>query len=395
MVAKIKSGKSLKGALMYNEIKVGSGKAVMLEARGYHKDTAKLSFQDKLFRLRDLAERNHRVRTNTVHISLNFDVGEKLSAEKLVAVADRYMEGIGFGDQPYLVYQHFDAGHPHLHLVTTNIDRDGTRISLHNLGKTKSEATRKAIEVAFNLTKAEDARVAPQVKIGPVRYGETDSKRAIANVVRAVIHDYKFTSLGELNAVLQQYQVLADPGSKNSLMYKNAGLRYWITDARGTKLGVPIKASNLPGKPIMKLLRRRFLLNKALRSAKKEAVRLKVDRALSGSTSIASFQEVLQKLNVRAVIRRTDTGAVYGLTFVDNDLKMVFNGSDLGKAYAAAGITGRFKTEQVAERSITDHSVTASDGNELIDALFAPTQEEASVPGELRQKRKKKRRLNL
>src|SRR6478735_10558828 len=107
MVAKIKSGKSLKGALMYNEQKVNAGKAVLLEARGYPMETFSLKLQDKLFRLQDLAGRNQRVRTNTVHISLNFDVGEKMSAEKAVAVADRYMEGLGFSAQPYLVYEHF------------------------------------------------------------------------------------------------------------------------------------------------------------------------------------------------------------------------------------------------------------------------------------------------
>lgn len=81
-----------------------------------------------------------------VHISLNFHPGEKLTEETLKEIAHEYMERMGFGAQPYLVYQHFDAGHPHLHIVTTNIRRDGSRITLYRIGKYESESARQAIE---------------------------------------------------------------------------------------------------------------------------------------------------------------------------------------------------------------------------------------------------------
>jgi ribosomal protein L30E len=58
MVAKIKSGKSLIGALNYNENKVKQGKAKLIEASGYPKDKDDLNFYDKLQRLTDLAEGN-------------------------------------------------------------------------------------------------------------------------------------------------------------------------------------------------------------------------------------------------------------------------------------------------------------------------------------------------
>ncbi len=70
------------------------------------------------------------------------------------------MTGIGFGEQPYLVYQHHDSGHAHIHIVTTNIKGDGKRISLHNLGKQLSEKTRREIENEFKLIKA-DTRQKP------------------------------------------------------------------------------------------------------------------------------------------------------------------------------------------------------------------------------------------
>ena len=76
-----------------------------------------------------------------MHISLNFDASDKLSQNELKEIADKYVKEIGFGEQPYLVYQHHDSGHPHIHIVTTNIRNDGSRIGLQSWEKSigKSE----------------------------------------------------------------------------------------------------------------------------------------------------------------------------------------------------------------------------------------------------------------
>lgn len=139
MVARIVSGRSIKGAINYNERKIEQGKAIFLSAENYLKDGHKLNPAEKIFVLKHRGSLNERVKTNCVHISLNFETHEKISAEKMQEIARVYMEGIGFGKQPYLIYRHQDAAHPHCHIVTTNIDADGNRISLHNLGRDFSE----------------------------------------------------------------------------------------------------------------------------------------------------------------------------------------------------------------------------------------------------------------
>lgn len=67
-----------------------------------------MRFSDKFARFEQLTEKNTRAKTNCVHISLNFDVTEKLNQNKLNEIAADYIDKIGFGDQPYLVYQHND-----------------------------------------------------------------------------------------------------------------------------------------------------------------------------------------------------------------------------------------------------------------------------------------------
>ncbi len=346
MVAKIISGKSLIGALNYNEKKVAQGKAQLISENGYAKDIDKMNFYDKLLRLTDLAERNTRVVTNTVHISLNFDPGERIGTDRLTSISEEYMQRIGFGDQPFLIYQHNDAAHPHIHIVTTNIMPSGERISLHNLGRTKSEQARQTIEKDYHLVQAKSKSSnirADREQLQKAEYGKIDTKRAITNIVSEVIRIYRFTSIPELNAVLNLYNVTADPGSKDSRMFQKNGLMYWITDDRGRKLGVPIKASSIYGKPTLKKLDERFQLNQTLRKPMREQLKVRIDRVIASKPTRKQFSIDLRREGVHVVFRENEEGRIYGITFVDHRSKCVFNGSDLGKEYSAAALSGKFR----------------------------------------------------
>ena len=92
-------------------------------------------------------------------------------------------------------------------------------------------------------------------------YGKSETKRSISNVVGAVFSQYKFTSLPEFNAVLKQFNVVADRGKEEGRIYKNRGLVYRIMDADGNKVGVPIKASSIGCKPILDNLEKKFSAN--------------------------------------------------------------------------------------------------------------------------------------
>jgi hypothetical protein len=210
---------------------------------------------------------NENVKRNSVHISLNFDVTEKgISKERLMEIADTYMEKIGFSEQPYLVYQHHDAGHPHIHIISIKVRADGSRIDMQNIGRNQSEKARKEIEISYGLVPAEKHKrekelVAKPINANKVEYGRTETKRAITNVLDKVLKNYKYTSLPELSAVLQQYNVVADRGTENSRIFQNRGLVYSILNESGEKVGVPIKASDFYSHPTLKFLEERFILN--------------------------------------------------------------------------------------------------------------------------------------
>ena len=180
MVAVIHTSNSLNMVLNYNEQKAKQGKAECLMAVNYPKDVEQLNFYQKLHRLTNLAALNEQAQRNGIHISLNFDPSEKLDKEKLGAIAKDYMDRIGFGKQPFLMYEHHDAGHPHIHIVTTNIEANGRRIELHNIGRNQSTVARKEIEIKYQLIKA-DGRKPQQVNeiipitASKIQYGKSDT----------------------------------------------------------------------------------------------------------------------------------------------------------------------------------------------------------------------------
>jgi hypothetical protein len=416
MVAKIKTGRRLVGAINYNEQKVRLGRAELISAQGYLKEPQALSFDEKLGRLTDLAGRNERTKVNTLHVSLNFAVGENLPKNTLERIADDYMLGLGFGGQPYLVYQHHDAGHPHLHIVSTNIQPDGARISFHLLANKASEQARKQVELDYGLIQAEKQgkvqRAISPVSLEKVTYGKSETKRAITNVVNEVVRTYKVTSVPELNAVLNGLNVEADRGAKESRMYAKNGLVYWALDSQGAKIGVPIKASSIYGKPTLKTLQQRFNLNEVLRKSTKEQIKQKINTALSGPVSKSAFEQRLQAQNIDVLFRHNTDGRLYGVTFVDHNVKVVFNGSDLGKQYSANNLAQLFAQSQNTSHPIQRLSTSSdtpfptgpvsanqtsfSTGHTFLEALYQEDKQDMAAIGRLQQrKRRKKRRGNF
>jgi len=346
MVARIETGKSIRGVLVYNETKLALAEAELLLASGFPRSPERLSFNNKLDIFEKLTRQNERTKTNTLHITLNFSVNDKLDNDLLQQIATEYMNGIGFGDQPFLVYRHYDAGHPHLHIATVNIADGGERIETHNIGRDASERTRKQLEKSYNLIRAEDQQKEQAYMIRPVNleqviYGRQETKRAISSVVREVVRSYKFTSIPELNAILGQFNVMADRGTPESKMFEKKGLVYSLVDDKGERAGVPIKASSIYGKPTLMQLEKSFIANKASRKPYGELLKFLLDRAAGKAKDIQDLENSLRQQGIRILFRKNIQGNVYGVTFIDNGTRVVFNGGDLGKQYSAKAFMER------------------------------------------------------
>lgn len=418
MVSIIKTSHSIRSIFAYNENKVKAGAAECIGAGNYPVAVDKMSDAIKLNRFTKRLALNENAKRNSLHISLNFDPSENHSKEKMMAIANTYMEKIGFGKQPYLVYQHHDAGHPHLHIVSINIERDGKRIDLHHLGIRKSEPARKEIEELFGLVKAEGRKKKEEFKLQPismgkVQYGRIESKKALTNILNHVVNEYKYSSLAELNAVLKQYNVLADRGSENSKIFLANGLVYRILDEQGKSIGVPIKASDFYFKPTLKFLDEKFKGNQIRKTLDKTRVKNAIDTTLlrNHPMPLNELARLLEKEGIHTVFRRSAEGQLYGITYVDYTTKNVFNGSSLGKQYSAKSIeercglkiAGEEKSNQIynklpSKESLIDNlqyqkdRLTVPDLVKILEALIQAEYSSDYMPNQLKNKRKKKRR---
>jgi len=359
MVAVVKSGYSIHRMVNYNELKVTKGAAVCIGAGNYPLDPQQMSMTMRLEYLKKQVDLNQRAKRTSMHISLNFSPKDNgLSEQKLLEIADNYMQGIGFGMQPYLVYQHNDAGHPHIHIVTTSIKRSGKTIDTYMIGRTKSEPVRKSIEKQYGLIRAEDQGKSEQYRPEPIavsilEYGRLETKKAIQNILDHIIPTYKYASLSELNAVLGRYNVMAQQGIEGSRVQKHGGLLYRVLDVHGNPVGVPIKASSFYSRPTLKSLDTNFHKNSEKPGPQKSRVRNTIDFALNRrASSLEELSAQLRTKGIDLVMRRNENGFVYGLTYVDHVSKCVFNGSDLGKAYSAKAVQERCLVSQLQSKGV-------------------------------------------
>jgi hypothetical protein len=296
--------------LEYNEKKVEQEVAELIHANGFIQDINRLAYEEKMARFEQLNALNHRTEVNMLHISLNFDPDERLNKELLTRIADRYMEGIGFDRQPYLVYEHRDADHPHLHIVTSAIEADGRRIPLHQLAETKSEPTRKAIEEEFHLIRADGRRE--------------------ELVLQRIATTYQYGSLEEYNALLRLHNLAANPVPPSPDRGHHGGLVYRRLDDFGNPVSPPINASSLHFKPTLSWLQEQFEANRQSRETELESIRNRIDWArIQEPDSIRDLVQVLRKESIELVVKQD------ALTWIDHRSKTVIAGPELGPAYGA------------------------------------------------------------
>ena len=336
MRPKIMTSRSIARSLSYNEEKVRLGKAECLTAANFLKDLPRLTPEDKLHSFQRRMDLNERVSTS-LHITLNFDPSDKLSNGQMKQIASQYMKEIGFERQPYLVYRHQDSGHPHCHIVTTHIRRDGSPITLFNIGRNQSEKARQRIEAEFGLATAEMKKQAWQAKqkidgVQRIKYGEKSLSQSISRVLEHVTGNYKYTSLAELNTVLRLYNVEAYRGKEGSKLHRHRGLLYRVLDEHGKYIGVPLKASFFDFKPTLANLEKKFVQNQSLKEQARHRVTTEVKwQLLVNSQDLDGAAQKLAQEHIRMILQRDKTGACQDIAYVDFRSKCIFSGNELGE----------------------------------------------------------------
>lgn len=410
MVAKISTGQSLHGALAYNQDKVDEGHARVLATN------LVLQPEDGQFRVSSCMDdfrrwmpSHFRTENPVIHISLNPHPDDVLTDEQLTAIGEEYMQKLGYGNQPYMIFKHEDIERKHIHIVSLRVDSNGRKINDSNEYR-RSKAITEELEQKYGLHPAEGQKKGEDWQLTPVDSSKGNLKKQINNVVKPLLKMYRFQSVGEFRALLSLYNIGLEEvkGEVNGHSYH--GILYSALDKDGEKTSTPIKSSVL-GKPagmaaIEKQMRQS---GTAIKDKKlKERTRRIVSAAMKSPRTESDFRRELSAQGIDLVLRRNEDNRIYGVTFIDHRSRVVLNGSRLGKDFSANVFNEYFlsaaENAQQSQKTVTagdaEHKTPAESNATSKDttsgsllSLFSPdpvlSEREPSLP---RKRRKKRRR---
>ena len=336
MIAKISSTENLGGALGYNFKKVQHNEAAVLCVNELRKGFDGTFQMDKVLAdMQKALPEQCRTKKTVFHCSLNPHPDEKLSDERLTQIAKEYMEALGYGNQPYIVFKHNDIAREHIHIVSLRVDFDGNKINDKFEGRRSKKITN-ALEKKYNLIPSSKVSERTTTETPKVNVVQGNIKEQVANTVRSAMKHYTFCSLGELNAVLRKYNLAVEEVKTEYRGKQYDGLVYVPTDDKGNKVSTPIHASDIGRGVGYTAVQNKMLKSKQMVKPLIPTVRRKVLEVMRTSPHTEErLRQRLEKQGLQVVIRKNDNGRIYGITFIDDEKGIALNGSRLGKGYAA------------------------------------------------------------
>ena len=344
MVAKISFGSSLYGALAYNGEKINKEEGKLLATNKIFDDcSGKTSIANALRDFQRYLSPHIRTEKPVVHISLNPHPDDVLTDMDMENIAREYLERMGYGNQPYMVYKHEDIDRHHMHLVTIRVDENGkcldSRYNYH-----KSKTITRDLEMKYNLNKADRKQRRFDNPLRKVDASQGNVKKQVANTVKSLCTTYRFQSLGEYRALLSLYNMTVEEARGNVRGREYHGLVYSVTDDRGNKVGNPFKSSLFGKSAGYEAVQKKFVRSKSEIKDRKLADMTKrtVLSVLQGTYDKDRFISRLKEKGIDTVLRYTEEGRIYGATFIDHRTGCVLNGSRMGKELSANALQEHF-----------------------------------------------------
>ena len=336
MIAKISATENLGGAIGYNFKKVEKGEAsILLAAELYQDKEGTYTMAEVFADMQALIPEKCRTKKMVFHCSLNPHPDEKLSDETLTQIAKEYMEELGYGKQPYIVFKHNDIAREHIHIVSLRVDSRGQKIN-DKFEKRRSKKITDTLERKYNLIPSSKVSDKEEVETPKIDTTQGNIKEQVASVLRMVLKHYRFCSLGELNAILSKYNLAVEEVKTEFRGKKYDGLVYVPTDDKSNKVSTPIHASDIGRGVGYTAVQNRIQKSKQNVKPLIPTVRNKVLQTMRTSPNTEKeFRQRLEEQGLRVVIRKNENGRIYGITFIDDERGIALNGSRLGKGYAA------------------------------------------------------------
>ena len=406
MVANIRSGSSPGGALYYNKEKVDKDEAEVLlwqkMLEPYDK-CGRLDIDACMESFMPYLEANRRTTNTVFHASLNPSPEDRLTDEQLRKIACEYMERMGYGEQPYIVFKHKDISREHLHIVSLRVDEQGRKLP-HDFEARRSMEILRDLERKYGLHPSVKGQgLTDREGLRKVNYSEGNVKQQISSVARSCLRNYKCSSYGEFRTLLELLNVSVEERTGTVDGRDYAGVIYGAMTDDGYGIGTPFKSSRI-GKDVgYKALQKYYGMSKdnLKKPGALDRLRQTVKDAMSPHNTRDEFRQLLKAESINTVFRINPVGRVYGVTFIDHTNGIVANGSVLGKEFSANVFNELYpapkQAQQVAEQHVEQkHEVQNHAANPIsgiVDTVLdlADTRAYEEQQRQMQQRRKKRR----
>lgn len=182
-------GKGFRGALRYNLEKVEKGVAEILD-HSFASTSERIIMKE----IQMVKVLRPNLQKYFYHTSINFPPGEDLPNEKMKQIGLDYLRANGFTQHQYITFRHYDADHPHLHILINRIGYDGSVVTDSN-DFARSEKVLRELEKKYKLTQvlpSKEAKVRAITKdeLEMIRRtNEPSQKMKLQSIIRKILQD--------------------------------------------------------------------------------------------------------------------------------------------------------------------------------------------------------------
>ena len=240
MVIVIHQSVSTQNALFYNEKKVQQKKAVFYQSG----NTPTInpftgSKQDRWNSIKEIEERNTRVKKKGLHISFNPTVSDliKLGDSGIRTEIKNLMGHLGYGNQPYFVYKHADLDRVHFHIVSTRIDQQTGKKIKDNYEKEKVQRFIQSLEQKYELTK-QKTQEKTNLKLSA---SSSNLKRNLENLFYELNRIDSITTKQLYDKSLELFNVEIRKSGRGHVVF--------VTDGNGNPIRYPMRLSDFKERP--------------------------------------------------------------------------------------------------------------------------------------------------
>lgn len=403
------SSPTMAGTLRYNEDKVRSGVASVLCTANIGSDD--LDVVNMVFEQRE-REAIRELEHVSFQMSVNPSESDGIDESHIPAFVEELMEGLGYGDQPWVVFRHNDIERVHYHVVSIRVDEDGRKIRDY-YEKRQCDRIVQALESKYGYIKGrgEEPSERERSALPVFSEGSGDVVRSIEDCVRDSL-SYLFTTERQFAEILRCHGVRVQEGLGTRDL--SVHLSFQGLDREGRPCTGSISDAQLSFDVRDTLDRRLEECRMTDPTQNRSELRQALSEALRSSGDIPSLQTALRGKHIDLVIYTDREGKPRGTTLIDHRSRCAFKGSEISRTLSgsllslASGPSGGSSDDKDGRTSDEDrHTENAKDERtnsgitEALSTLLAGMtaggsgQKGKNLEDPMAKKKKKKKRLAL